>query len=85
MILCIEQNHRSHPVYEIEEPAWGGIGALTAVDRHYAHAYARKLVDEGELETGKYRIALYGERADPLDSAILELAHAPAGRLASAI
>jgi hypothetical protein len=67
MILCIEQSGTSHVVYEIEEPAWGGIGALTTVDREHAHAYANKLVEQGLMTPGPFNIALYGNRPDPLD------------------
>jgi hypothetical protein len=38
MILCIEQAGTLHVVYEIQEPANGGIGALTEADLSHARA-----------------------------------------------
>jgi hypothetical protein len=59
-------------VYEVEEPAWGGIGALTQVDHIQARAYARKLIEQGQMTTGPYCIALYGDNPEPLDRAVIE-------------
>jgi hypothetical protein len=74
MILCVDQGGTSHIVYEVEEPAWGGIGALTQVDHQQARSYAQRLIDEGHMTAGPYRIALYGDSPEPLDQAPVEAA-----------
>jgi hypothetical protein len=68
VLLCIEQKAATHLVYEIEEPAWGSIGALTEIDVVYAQAHARKLVQAGAMQPGTFTIVLYdGGHGCPLD------------------
>lgn len=73
MHLCVEQAGTAHVVYEIEEPAWGGIGALTEVDLNYAQAHAGRLLAEARLRPGPFTILLQGEDGTPLDQRGSEL------------
>jgi len=77
MFLCVEQARTTHVVYEIQEPANGGIGALTEIDRAHARAHARKLSEAGLIEAGAFTIALYGRDDRPLDQQPGELGPRP--------
>ena len=82
MILCIEQGRAVHVVYEIEEPASGGIGALTAIDLEHAHACARRLIEHGRLAPIGYTIALHGAHGETLDRQPAEVELAPVSQVA---
>jgi hypothetical protein len=79
VILCIEQAGTLHVVYEIQEPANGGIGALTEVELSQARIHARKLTEAGLLEPDTFTIAVYGSDGRPLDEQRCESACRPRG------
>jgi hypothetical protein len=78
MLLCVIQGSMRDVVYEIEQPAWGSIGALTEVDMIHAHRHARAMLSSGLCQPGQYRVALFDDQSDqPLDVADASL-QAPA-------